>query len=166
MNVSNTDLSCQLPDFNTYLNTYLITGFNTCERQRGEELLRWQAQERMKRLQPLRDLLADLAGRLITAHPTWIIQEQLHLEHAGLEVAVRLGAGVILVECRPAEGLQWLGTGAMEVTVVSLSAPHIGAVPQIGMLPKVFAPNWSPLAMGVMASEIARDLLALDRSSG
>ena len=82
---------------------------------RGEELRQWQAQERKNLLQPLIALTCELICRLLMAHPGWLVQEQLHLDYASLEVAASPQAEVVLAEARWAEGHEWQGTGAVQI---------------------------------------------------
>ena len=100
------------------------------ERGHGEDLRLWQAQERAKRLKPLIDLSDELARRVLVTHPNWDVQQQMHLQHTGLEISADPHGDTTVVECRWAERHPWQGTNAVQICLPIYADFTIAGLPE------------------------------------
>jgi hypothetical protein len=137
-------------------NTLPPSGMDACERQRGEELRGWQAQERAKRLQDLIAIVAEIGCCLLMAHPGWEIQEQVHLDHTSLEVRARPEAEMVVVECKWAEDLEWQGYGAVEVSIARFTDFRVVSAPDAFE----YTPEWPSVAVDALVSEVEQEVAA------
>lgn len=124
------------------------------ERGHGEDLRLWQAQDRAKRLKPLIDLTDELARRVLVTHPNWDVQQQMHLQHTGLEISADPQADTTVVECRWAERHPWQGTNAVQICL-----PIYADFTVIG-LPEQFAdsPDGSPDLTDKVLTELCAEV--------
>lgn len=132
------------------------SGVEPCERRRGEELRQWQAQERAERLKVLSAILSELARRLLTAHPDWEVQEQVHLDHVSLEARERPEAEAVVVECRWAEDARWRGLGAVEASVARFADFRVVGTPDAFE----YEPGWPSHVMEPLVHEVEQEVVS------
>lgn len=105
-------------------------------------------------MKPLIDLTDELARRVLVTHPNWDVQQQMHLQHTGLEISADPQADTTVVECRWAEQHSWQGTNAVQICL------PIYADFTIAGLPEQFAdsPDGSPDLTDKVLAEVYQEV--------